>query len=260
MISSSHNPKIRLVKSLLAQRRERYAQNAFVLEGVRLVEEALAAGLTPRLLLYSPQVSARGQALVAAARVQGAESEEIEPRLMDQISATETSQGLLGVFPLQPLPIPAAYDFVLILDGLRDPGNLGAILRTAAAAGVHLVLLTPGAADPYAPKVLRAGMGAHFRLPIHPADWDTIRTLTQQREPPLKLILADAARGEPCWQSDLTTPLALVIGGEAEGASPQAYAMADTLIHIPMQGTVESLNASIAASILLYEITRQRQT
>jgi TrmH family RNA methyltransferase len=170
------------------------------------------------------------------------------------------------VLALRPLPLPPAPNFALILDGVRDPGNLGTILRTAAAAGVQVVLLPPGSTDPYAPKVVRSAMGAHFRLPVHSLDWDMLRSYLNPPGPGLMpaVFLADAAGGQPYTQADLRRPLALVIGGEAAGAGAEMAALAQARLHIPMPGSadtnqpVESLNAAVAAAILMFEVVRQR--
>lgn len=258
MISSPHNPKIQLVRSLLNKRSEREAQAAFVVEGVRLSEEVLAAGWDAQLVLYTDELSERGKALLPRFQAAGAQVEEVPAALFDNLSGTETSQGILAVVSRQKLPLPPALNFIVIADGLRDPGNLGTLLRSASAAGVQAVLLTPGTADAFAPKVVRSGMGAHFRLPILEQNWDEIGALCRQPGNPIRIYLSDAERGELLWQTDLRAPCALVIGAEAEGVTPQATAHASAYLRIPMPGHSESLNAAVAAGVLLFEVIRQR--
>lgn len=258
LITSPHNPRVQRVQALLEQRKERYAERAFVVEGVRLMEEALASGQQPELTLYSERLSERGMKMMRDLEARGAEVLEVPDKLMDRLAATETSQGLAAVFPMPEPELPEGLDFALIVDTLRDPGNLGTLLRSAAAAGAQAALISPGAADPYAPKVLRAGMGAHFRLPIIQARWEAIRAGVKLRQPALTVWLAEPEAGTPCWQANLREPLALIISSEADGASPEAKALADQRITIPMPGKSESLNAATAASILLFEIVRQR--
>jgi TrmH family RNA methyltransferase len=161
----------------------------------------------------------------------------------------------LAVLELEALNIPDQPDFILIPDQIRDPGNLGTLIRTAAAAGVQAVLLPPETTDAFAPKVIRAGMGAHFWLPIHVMDWAEIQAVCE--EAGLQMFLADMF-GQSCWKTDLEVPLALVIGGEAEGASTQARGLADTIVSIPMPGDAESLNAGVAGAVLMFEVVRQR--
>lgn len=258
MITSNQNPKVRRVRELLAKRTERDASGAFVVEGVRLVEEALSSGWPVELVLYSGQLSARGQQALNGLAAGGADVEEIAGHLMDAITDTETSQGILAVIRRKQLELPDSADFFVIADTIRDPGNLGTLIRTCAAAGVDALFLTPGSVDPFAPKVLRGGMGAHFRLPIHQADWDAIAARLHGRLRPVRILLSDVAGGQPGWATDLRVPLALVIGSEAEGVSPAARQAADDRIHIPMPGRSESLNAAVAAGILIFEVVRQR--
>ena len=242
MITSTHNSKIQLVRSLLGRSKERRETGAFVAEGVRLVEEALAAGWPFRFVLTGESLGKRGQALVTSLQSRGVETEVIANNLLQSIGETESSQGILAVLDRMSLPIPLSLSFALILDQIRDPGNLGTLLRTAAAAGVEAVFLPPETTDAFAPKVVRAGMGAHFRMPIHPLTWDEIRTHTQG----LKIHLADVEGEISCWQADFRSPLALIVGGEAEGASQPAREMATSTIFIPMPGKTESLNAAEA--------------
>lgn len=224
------------------------------------MEEAFQAGHIPEYVFYSRQLSERGLALVKNFEDQKVEVFEIDPRLMETISETDAPQGILAVLPIQSAPLPEELDFVLILDRLRDPGNLGTIFRTAAAAGVQVVILTPGTTDGYAPKVVRSAMGAHFRLPILTMDWNEIRQMCQNNKPiALKKFLAESENGVSCWEINWKVPLALVIGGEAEGASPEARALVDQNVTIPMPGKTESLNAAVAASIFVFEVVRQRK-
>lgn len=257
-ITSAHNPRVQRVRALLEKRKEREAQQACVVEGVRLAEEALAAGWPPELALYRSPLPPRGQALLDGLAAAGAELAEVPPHLMDSLAGTESPQGVLAVFGLRPPALPAALDFVVIADALRDPGNLGTLLRTAAAAGAQAALLAPGTADAFAPKVLRAGMGAHFRMPALHLGWEAIRAACKDRPRPLAVFLAEAG-APPCWDLDLAQPLALLVGGEAEGPSPQGRALADLAVSIPMPGGSESLNAAVAAGILLFEVVRQRR-
>ncbi len=155
---------------------------------------------------------------------------------------------------LLPLPIPAKPTFVLVLDSLRDPGNLGTLLRTAAAAGVQAVFLSPGTTDAFAPKVVRSGMGAHFRLPILSLSWEEISARLEG----LNTYWADMEGQVSCWEADFKKPLALIVGGEAEGVSVEARQLAGKSVGIPMPGEAESLNAAIAGAILMFEVVRQR--
>ena len=174
MITSGQNPKLKLVRALLGRAKERREAGAFVVEGVRLVEEAVKANWQFQFVLFSDGLSERGKQLVNTLTAKQIEVEETSGDLLQNVSETETPQGILAVLKLDNLPIPDSPNFILIPDQIRDPGNLGTLLRTAAAAGVQAALLPPETTDAFAPKVLRAGMGAHFQLPIHSMTWDEI--------------------------------------------------------------------------------------
>jgi len=258
-ITSTHNPKIQHVRALLNQKSARDEEKLFVVEGVRLAEEALAAGQLPVELFYSPELSPRGLDIVDTYQKMGVAPVEVTPQVLANLSATETTQGILLVLSQSLLPLPPQADFIVVLDQIRDPGNMGTILRSAAAAGAQAVFTPPGNTDPFSPKVVRSGMGAHFRLSLQDQTWPQIVDYCKNtQKPPLQLWLAESGGGKSCWQANLRTPLALVIGGEADGASEEARKAVDDLLNIPMPGNFESLNAAVAAGILLFEIVRQR--
>ena len=258
LITSLANPKVRWARSLL-QGRSRRREGHFLIEGVRLVEEALRVGSIPTLAFFSPSLeeTPRGQALLQALQALPEARERVFPAseaVLQSLSDTVTPQGIVAAVPF-PQPPPGPPGPLLILDQLRDPGNLGTILRTALAAGVEEVWLPPGTVDPYNPKAVRAAMGAHFRLPLRlRARWDEVKARASGRP----IWLATAQGGTPYDRVDWRTPSVLIVGGEAEGASPEAEALATGQVHIPMEHGVESLNAAIAAAVILFEARRQR--
>lgn len=257
MITSTHNPKIQSIRKLQAQSQARREEQLFVAEGVRLCEEALAAGWPARLVIYTDDLSQRGVALLEGFAAQGAALEQVSGQVLRSASDTQTPQGILAVLPQRSLPLPVPLELAFIPDNVRDPGNLGTMLRTAEAAGVGSVLLPPGTADVFAPKVVRAAMGAHFRLPIYALDWGEIEHLVQSAG--LRVIVATADAGTDYTRADLRSPFALVVGSEAEGAGPKAHLLADEQVRISMPGQAESLNAAVAAGIILFESARQRK-
>jgi TrmH family RNA methyltransferase len=253
MLTSLQNSKIKLVRALAGRAKERREAGAFLAEGVRLVEEALLAGWPFRFVLHTSELSERGRELLGRLHDKRIAADEIDGSLMNSLSDTETSQGILAVLEEHELALSAPLDFLLIADAIRDPGNLGTLLRTAEAAGVQRVLLPPETADPFSPKVVRAGMGAHFRVPIRSMSWEEIRDSANG----LNVYLADM-HGAPCWEADFKAPLALIVGGEAAGASEPARQLAQRLVSIPMLGKTESLNVAVAGSVLMFEALRQR--
>lgn len=255
VITSAQNSKIKLVRALLGRAKERREAGAFVVEGVRLVEEAVHSHWNFQFALYDETLSERGRSQVENLKSGGVEVEAVSESLMKSLSGTETPQGILAVLELAQLPIPESPNFILIPDQIRDPGNLGTLLRSAAATGVQAVLLPPETTDAFAPKVVRSGMGAHFRLPILSITWEEIEQVSKSAS--MQFYLADMD-GRSCWETDLRQPLALIVGGEAEGASREARKLANEQMSIPMTGKMESLNAGVAGSVLMFEVVRQR--
>ncbi len=253
MITSNQNPKIKIVRALLGRAKERREAGAFVVEGVRLVEEAAKGDWRFEIVLYDETLSKRGRSQVESLRSRDVDVEEVSISVMKSISETEAPQGILAILQFSQLPITNYPDFILIPDQVRDPGNLGTLLRSAAAAGVQAALIPPETTDAFAPKVLRAGMGAHFKLPIQEMSWSEIEKAVAG----MRVYVADMA-GRSCWETDLRQPVALIIGSEAEGASDSARKLANGKIGIPMSGETESLNAGVAGSVLMFEVLRQR--
>lgn len=255
VISSSANPAIAYVRSL-SRRDTRAAERAFVVEGLRAVRDGLLAGEQPRLVLL--RQDARADLLLHELGIapDNPALRRVEPRLFDMLSDVQAPQGVLAVFPWPEIPAPETQTpLVLVLDRLRDPGNLGTLLRSAAGAGVSAVYLTPESVDPWNPKVVRAGMGAHFRLPVLPFDEDAAARL---QDLPLRAA-TDASAPVAYDAVNWAQPAALIIGGEAEGVSPHLTAWATEAVAIPLAAQVESLNAAVAGSILLFEAARQRR-
>jgi TrmH family RNA methyltransferase len=255
MLTSVKNPRIQHIRKLQSSARARRKDGLFVVEGVRLAEEVLAAERSPEYVLFTDGLSNRGQQTVDRFSSLGIDVIPVAPQVMQAASDTQTPQGILAVLPIPVGEMPSDLNFALVLDSVRDPGNLGTLLRTALAAGVDAVFLTPGSVDPFSPKVVRAGMGAHFKLPIFSLDWTAI----SKQLADLSIFLADIAEGVPYFDTGFETPLALVIGGEAQGAGSQAAELATSRVHIPMPGEAESLNAAIAGAILMFEVVRQRR-
>ncbi len=256
MITSSSNDSVKYVRKLQNQKGVRHDDRRFVLEGVRLVEEVVRAGLVPTLVFYTEALAGegRGKALLVTLRGLGAPCTMVSESVMDDCSDTVTPQGILAVLPFPDLAPPQPATFVLIVDHLRDPGNLGTLLRTALAAGVEQVLLAPGTVDVSNPKVVRSAMGAHLWLPIMDADWDTIAETVADCD----IWLAAAGGARRYTDVDWTRPAALIVGSEAHGAGDRAHSLAHGRVSIPIQSTVESLNAAVAAAVILFEAVRQR--
>ena len=194
MISSFQNPTIQWVRNLLSKKDARYQEELFICEGVRLAEEAINAGQKIQLAMYSRSISERGRQLLENT---SCKKIELSADVMNRMSATKTSQGLMLVLPFPKLILPAQPDLLMVLDEIQDPGNFGTILRAAVAFGLQGLLYTPGSVDPFSPKVVRAGMGAHFHIPLFQAELNDITTLTAGTT----LYLAEVTQGIPCWKA-----------------------------------------------------------
>ncbi|MFN2114210.1 MAG: TrmH family RNA methyltransferase [Anaerolineae bacterium] len=256
MITSPSNPKLRYVRKL-AGRRFREREGRLAVEGVRLVGDALDAGLTPAFALVAEPLASteRGRTLAATLSASGAPVLEVEPTLLAEVADTVTPQGVVAVFDLPEIEPPTRPELVLVLDQVRDPGNVGTMIRTALAAGADAVIAAPGTVDVWSPKVVRGGMGAHFRLPVLALGWDAIRR--RGRDWGLAAWVADGAAETAHTGMDWTAPAMLVVGGEADGPSAEGRALGPG-VKVPMPGPAESLNAAVAAAVILFEAARQR--
>lgn len=274
IIDSPANPVVKTLRSL-EQAKHRKERRQFLVEGVRAVEDGLQAGFWPGICLYSPELlmrTERGAKLLKqltspeAQRKQGHPPIEATERALEAASATLHPQGVVAAFPMieweTPKPVSGAEPLALICDNIQDPGNLGTILRTAEAAGVQAVWLSPQCVDPYNPKVVRAAMGAHFRLPVRATDWLGIERELGHLGIGRECIFATDANAQGTYDSlDWTQPSALIISNEAHGLSADAASLAGAgaTIAVPMVGGTESLNAATAAAIILFEAARQRR-
>jgi TrmH family RNA methyltransferase len=254
VIASKSNDKIRLIRQLQDQRKAREREKLFVVEGTRLVEEAAAAGARARLILHDGRLGPRERSAVNRLAAGGGEALEAAPEVLRACSDTAAPAGLLAVLEQPELPLPSPLEWVVVADGISNPGNLGSLLRCADAFGVQALLLAPGSVDAFNPKVVRGGMGTHFRLPLRMLDWRAIGELLAG----FRVRLAEARAGKPAEEADWSGRSALILGGEAAGPGDSARALAAGSVHIPMRGKIESLNAAVAGGILLYEISRQR--
>lgn len=257
MITSPDNPRLKQARTLLEPKGRR-KQGRCLVEGVRLIEEAMRAGHSPALVFFTGQAqqNQRAAELLHAVEKLNVPAQELSPALFKTLSDTVSSQGVIAVLPIPSVTLLRDAGLILVLDQIRDPGNLGTILRAAEAAGVSRVVLTPGCVDPWNPKVVRSGMGAHFRLPlVAPGNWAAVAGSVEGRS----VWLADACGATPYDAVDWTGSCALVIGGEAAGLSAEAEQLGTGRVMIPMAGPVESLNAAMAATVLVFEAARQRR-
>lgn len=257
MITSTANPLVKQIRSLLGSAMERRSERVFVIEGVRLVGDALSSGAELVSALYNAEQLAATEAGRGLLRrlVLLPQAQPASDSVVAAASDTRQPQGITAVVR-QPHHAPRA-GLRLILDGIQDPGNLGTLLRSAAACSVGLVVTTPGSCDVYSPKVARAAMGAHFLVPIR-VDIAAAELAALVATP--RRIFAATMDGATAYDEvDWRAPATLIIGNEAHGISPAVLALADGRVAIPLPGGIESLNAAIAGSIMLFEALRQQR-
>lgn len=257
MISSPSNPHVKQMRLLASDRRERRQERLFVLEGVRLVADALRSSAELVLTLFAPEQLAATEAGNALLDQLAGLSHAFEatPTVIGAAAETVHPQGVVAV-ARWPEIAPQPAGIMLVLDTLQDPGNVGTLLRSAAACGVTQVLCSRGSVDLYSPKVVRAAMGAHFRLPLlQDIEWHAIGAACATA---VHVYAADMGASMPYYAADWRQPSALMIGNEAQGLSADAAGYATRQISIPMRGDTESLNAGVAGSIILFEALRQR--
>ncbi len=239
----------------LQTKKGRAQKEQFLAEGVRLLEEALAADYLPAQLFYAPsELSLRGEQLVRDFIGHGVAAETISARECHRVADTETSQGIIGLFDLKQTTlenVSETYRRVLICDGIADPGNLGTLMRTARALGFELVIATEGSAETASPKTIRATMGTFFTLTvIGGATAAAIAAWLKKGR--YAVYHADSGGNSLDVLPPVSGRAALIIGAEATGAGRILTEAADVHIAIPMSGGTESLNAAVAGGILMY--------
>ena len=248
-LTSLKNPRILAWRSL-KDPKGRKAHEAFLVEGVRMTREALASGFPVRALLLQD-----GHPLPEEAT---AETPVflLPEHVMAAVCDTKTPQGIAAVVGIRPLPLSGPR--LIALDGLQDPGNVGTIIRTADAAGFDGLILSPDCADVFSPKVLRATMGSIFRMGLDfPAD---LPARLEELKGQGYAVLSSQLDGSPFYErQDPGEKLILVVGNEGNGVSPEVRRTATQRLRLPMRGGAESLNAAVAAGIMMYELTKSQQ-
>jgi len=256
-VTSRQNPRLKEAARLIASARDRRKAGRCVLEGEHLVGVYRDRYGPPETLIVTDQALGREPARAIADR-DSARTLIVPDTLFAELAALPAGVGMLAVVPVPRPRAVAAADFCLLLDEVQDPGNVGSMLRSAAAAGVAQVLLSKHCAFAWSPKVLRAGQKAHFFLDLH-EDTDLAAWTDAYRESGGQVIAAVAEGGVGLYATTLTGRVAVAIGNEGAGLSPALAAKATLRVTIPMPGGLESLNAAAAAAVCLFECVRQRQ-
>ncbi|HWT73898.1 MAG TPA: RNA methyltransferase [Mobilitalea sp.] len=260
MISSLSNPQVKNLTLLQKKPKARDEQGIFVIEGIKMFEEARDLGILRKT--YASESFYQEMLLENPEYFEDLDYEILTDSVFKEVSETKTPQGILGTvlkadYSLESM-LKAPDACLLLLEDIRDPGNLGTMIRTAEGAGVTGIIFGDSTVDIYNSKVIRATMGSIYRVPFYQAQ-DFYETLRRIKQEGITMYAAHLLGIPYDTEGSFCGRCAFLIGNEANGLSDQATREADALIKIPMAGKVESLNAAVAAAILMYEAARQRR-
>ncbi|SEO90035.1 RNA methyltransferase [Paenibacillus sp. OV219] len=257
-ITSLQNEKVKTIAALL-EKKHRDRTGRFIVEGVHLVQEALLADADVETIVIDME---RGIPAELRTLLSQTDCELIEatPAIIAKCTGTDSPPPVFGVVA-KPLPDNSALwgpnSLVIVLDGVRDPGNVGTIIRSADAVGADAVILGQGCVDLYNPKTVRSTMGSLFHLPV--IEGDLAELLPAAKERGITLVGTSLQATSTCYGYNWNEPTWLLMGSESQGLSEESLAQVDERIIIPMHGRSESLNVAMATTVLLYEAMRQRR-
>lgn len=262
MITSTANAKVKELVEFNQKAKARNAAGVFIAEGKKMFLEAPAEQI---MAVYAEENFLKEAPLQIREKLKGLPCETVSEAVFKKISDTTTPQGILCVVRMKEesletllRPQNGKAPLLLILEDIQDPGNLGTILRTAEGAGVNGIIITKNTVDRYHPKTIRSTMGSLYRMPCLVTE-DISQTIQALKQNGIRLFAAHLKGSRPYDEPDYTGGTAFLIGNEGNGLKPETAALADMAVRIPMEGQVESLNAAVAAAILMYEAGRQRR-
>lgn len=259
-ITSSSNKVIKDIK-LLHKKKDRWKKKRFFIEGIRSIDQCIKSNGKIEYIVYSKDLLSKdGEDFLSDIKNKDYDFYEVPEKIFKSISDTDNPQGILAVIKFNEYLLNDIFkenNFLIILDKVQDPGNLGTIIRTADAFGANGVIVTSGCVDVYNPKTIRSTMGSIFQIPIVYID-DIIEAIDILKGKNINIISSSLDTDKYSYDIDFKSDCALVIGNEARGISGEVIDVSDKLVKIPMNGRAESLNAAIASGVLMYEVLRQR--
>ena len=259
-ITSSQNSLIKELR-LLKSKKYRDESGLFFIEGDKFVDEALTDAHEQIRDILISESYLRDKAKLLEFQKEKFNIRVLSDRLFNEVSDTQNSQGIIAVVKKKNFSekeiLVADNNFIVILDALQDPGNMGTIIRTADAGGVTGVILGPGCVDLYNPKVLRSTMGSIFHIPVCISE-NIIKTIEYLKQTGIVVYASHLQGTSSLFEVDISNNVAIIIGNESSGIKKETASAADILIKIPMPGRAESLNASIAAGLIIFEVVRKR--
>jgi len=254
VISSRSNALVRALLKLRNSARERRERKSALLDGIRLVAAYVERCGTPRAVILAPDAAANAEIRALLGKFPSVEPVVLTHSLYGALSSVTTPTGIVAEISIPTMPqATSGAAWCVLVEDVQDPGNLGSILRSAAAAGVKHVLLSKGCADAWSPRVLRAGMGAHFSVCVQ----EQVDLVGFARAFRGQVVAASSTAERTVFDVDFTRPTALALGNEGSGLSQELQAEADVVAGIPMPGDAESLNVAAAAAVCLFERVRQ---
>lgn len=259
-IKSNKNPLIKEIRSLY-RKKDRNNKGLFIVEGIKMVEEMIDTGYLFKNIVYTDLIFENKDGIKLFSKIENIERLVYVPgNIFREIADTENPQGILGVVNMETNSIKDLESnrarALLYLDRIKDPGNMGTIIRSADAFKIDGIILSKGCVDPYNPKVVRATMGSIFRVPLYFLE-EGISEINELKNSGIKVYSSSLEGSLDIGKANFKRPFLIVIGNESGGISDEIYDLSDELIKIPMPGGSESLNAGVAASILMYEAMLQ---
>lgn len=260
-ITSIKNPLIKEIKALY-RKKDRIKNNAFIVEGIKIIEEMILNDYPLKNIIYTDQLLNSKDGSKFFEKIKELNNLVYVPNnVFKEISDTENPQGVLGVAKFEHKSLEDIIikerPFLLYLDEVQDPGNMGTIIRTADAFNADGIIIQDGCVDPYNPKVVRATMGSIFRVPLYYTS-DGSNGLIRLKDMGIEIYSTSLDDSIPIYDANFNHSFVMVIGNESKGVSEEIFSISDKLIKIPMPGKSESLNAGVAASIIMYEVMKQR--
>ncbi|HMR98115.1 MAG TPA: RNA methyltransferase [Anaerolineales bacterium] len=253
-ITSAQNPRVKHIVKLRDDKKTRKEDGLMLVEGFDEIQHALAAGHTPQTLLFGPELASR------ALTDSSIETLTVSRAVFEKISYRENPDGWMGIFPIPKISLAdltlSKTPLMIVAESIEKPGNLGAILRTADAAGVDALLVCDARVDVWNPNVVRASRGAVFSVPV--VECENAEALKWLKRGGMRVVAASPSAEEIYSDVDLKSPVAIVVGTEDEGLSDFWMTNADVKVKIPMMGKVNSLNVSVSTALIVYEAMRQR--
>lgn len=256
LIVSRDNSQFKSLKKLALSSRERRKAGKVLLDGAHLITAYAEPIGAPEILVVAASAQERPEIGALLASMPEATTRiSLSDALFQELSPVDTPTGILALVAVPEIPLQQAPQCIVLIEAVQDPGNLGSILRSAAAAGVEAAYLSAGCADAWSPKVLRGGMGAHFALPIR----EGVDLVAVARIFPGEVVVTSLQGDANLFDLDLAGTVAFVVGNEGAGVSQSLHQAATRWVRIPMPGAAESLNVAAAAAVCFFERVRQRQ-